>query len=93
MTKWVLLLAFVLLAGVLVSLAGQSGLSDDAGRVLALETAWDHAIESKDAKAIDMILADSMVAVESDGTLVNKSEYLAGIRASDFQPEIHRVRA
>ena len=42
MTKWVLLLAFGLLAGVLVSLAGQSGLSDDAGRVLALETAWNH---------------------------------------------------
>ena len=67
-------------------MAKQAGMSDDAGRVLALETAWNHAIEAKDAKAIEMILADSMVAVESDGSLSTKSEYLAGIKAPDFQP-------
>jgi ketosteroid isomerase-like protein len=86
MTKMGLFLAFVLFAGVLVSLAGQSGLSDDAGRVLALETAWNHAIESKDTKATDIIEAGSMVAVGSDGTLANKNEYLGGINASGFQP-------
>jgi ketosteroid isomerase-like protein len=53
---------------------------------LALETAWNHAIEAKDAKAIEMILADSMVAVESDASLSTKSQYLAGIKAPDFQP-------
>ncbi len=50
----------VLLVGVAVTSAGQGGMSDDAGRVLALETAWNHAIETKDTKAIDMILADAM---------------------------------
>jgi ketosteroid isomerase-like protein len=76
----------VLFFGLAVTVAQQGGLSDDAGRVLALETAWNHAIETKDAKAIDMLLADSMIAVESDGTFVTKSEYLAGIQAADFQP-------
>jgi len=75
-----------LLLGVVATVVGQGGLSDDAGRVLALETAWNHAIETKDAKAIDMILEDSMIAVESDGSLASKSEYLAGIKAADFQP-------
>jgi len=76
----------VLLLGVVVTTGQQGGLSDDAGRVLALETAWNHAIETKDTKAIDMLLADSMIAVESDGAFTTKSEYLAGIKAADFQP-------
>ena len=67
-------------------MAQQGTLSDDAGRVLALEIAWNHAIETKDTKAIDMLLEDTMVAVESDGTLATKSEYLAGIKSADFQP-------
>lgn len=75
----------VLLAGA-VTMAQQGTLSDDAGRVLALEIAWNHAIETKDTKAIDMLLEDTMVAVESDGTLATKSEYLAGIKSADFQP-------
>ncbi len=69
-----------------ISSAHQGGMSDDQGRVLALETAWNHAIETKDAKAIEMILADSMVALESDGSFSTKGEYLAGIKAPEFQP-------
>ena len=74
-----------LLLGVGLPCARQTGLSDDGGRVLALETAWNHD-EAKDTKAIDSLLADTLVAVESDGTYASKSEYLAGISAPDFQP-------
>jgi ketosteroid isomerase-like protein len=76
----------VLLLGVAITLAQQSGLSEEAGRVLALETAWNHAIEAKDTKAIDMLLADDMVALDSDGAFSNKTEYLAGIAGAAFQP-------
>ena len=82
----ILFVGVVLSLGMATSVAEQSGLSDDGGRVVALETAWNHAIETKDAKAIEMILADSMVAVESDGSISTKSEYLAGIKAADFLP-------
>lgn len=82
--------AGVLLLVVAITLMPQrgssAGSSGDEGQVLALETAWNHAIEVKDAKALDMLLADTMVALESDGTLSNKKEYLAGIKAPDFQP-------
>lgn len=76
----------VLLLVIAVALASQTGLSSDGGQVLALETAWNHAIEAKDVKALDMLLADKMVAMESDGTFSTKTEYLAGIKAADFQP-------
>jgi len=68
------------------AVAQQSGLSDDAGRVLALENAWNHAIEAKDAKALGMLMADTMVALGSDGNFLNKQEYLDGIKSPDFQP-------
>jgi ketosteroid isomerase-like protein len=71
---------------VAITLFPQRGLSSEEGQVLALETAWNHAIEVKDTKALDMLLADTMVALDSDGTFSNKKEYLAGIKAPDFQP-------
>jgi ketosteroid isomerase-like protein len=69
-----------------ITLVPQRGFSDESGQVLALETAWNHAIEVKDTKAMDMLLADSMIAVDSDGSFLNKREYLASIKAPDFQP-------
>jgi ketosteroid isomerase-like protein len=60
--------------------------SDEGGRVLALETAWGHAIELKDTKALDQMLGSSFVAVEIDGTMSNKAEFLAGIKDPGYQP-------
>ena len=69
------------------SWAAQSNISDDeAGRVLALEKAWNHALEQKDTKALDMLLANTMVSVDIDGSIQSKSEFLAGIKAPDYQP-------
>lgn len=77
--------AVALLLG-LAAFAQQSGLSHKAGRVLALENAWNHAIEAKDANALDMLMASTMVALGSDGSFLNKDQYLASIKAPDFQP-------
>jgi|SRR3974390_1884391 len=76
----------VLVLGWSVLAQQQSGLSDESGRVLALENAWNHAIESKDTKALDMLMASTMVALGSDGTFQTKEQYLASIKAPDFQP-------
>ena len=74
-----------LLLGFIV-MAQQNGLSDEAGRVLALENAWNHAIEAKDANALDMLMAPTMVALGSDGGFLNKDQYLAGIKDPEFKP-------
>ncbi len=71
---------------VLLLAAASHAQTADAAQVLALETAWNHAIEAKDTKAIDLILADTMVALGSDGSFLNKKDYLAGIKGPDFQP-------
>jgi hypothetical protein len=41
--------------------AQQSNDSDEGGRILALENAWNHALEQKGTRALDMLLANTMV--------------------------------
>ena len=77
----------LLLLTAAIALAHQSTATDDeAGRVLALEKAWNHALEQKDTKALDMLLANTMVSVDIDGSVQSKSEFLASIKAPDYQP-------
>src|SRR5262252_6003895 len=64
----------------------QNSASDEGGRVLGLEKAWNHAIEAKDTKALDQLLANTFVAVEIDGSVSSKSEFLASIKAPEYQP-------
>lgn len=66
--------------------AGQTSLSDEGGRILGLENAWNHALEAKDTKALDMILGKTFISVEIDGSVTNRSEFLAGIKSPDYQP-------
>ena len=68
-----------------ISVWGQSG-GDEAGHIQALELAWNHALEAKDANALDMLLANTMVSVDIDGSVVNKKEFLASIKSPDYQP-------
>ena len=60
--------------------------SDEEGRILALETAWNHAEESKDAAALDQLLAASLVYVDYDGSIMNKKEFLASIQQESLHP-------
>jgi ketosteroid isomerase-like protein len=76
----------VLLLGVAITLAQQSNISVEGGRVLALEKAWNHALEDKDAKALEMLLANTMVSVDIDGSISSKSEFLASIKSPEYQP-------
>jgi len=81
----ILLAAGLLVAAAAISVWGQNS-SDEAGRIQALELAWNHALESKDANALDMLLANSMVSVDIDGSMVNKKEFLASVKSPEYQP-------
>ena len=84
-----LLIAAAALSAVAVLSAvafAQSAASDEGGRVLGLEKLWNKAIEAKDTKALDQLLASTFVAVEIDGSVSSKSEFLAGIKAPEYQP-------
>ncbi len=65
---------------------GQNDSSDESGHILALETAWNHALENKDTSALEMLLSKNMVALDSDGVLMSRAAFLAGIKAPDYQP-------
>src|SRR5215471_9112144 len=84
--KWAILTVSLILSGVGLSAARQSSDSDEGGRILGLEKAWNHALEQKDVKALDMLLANTMVSVDIDGSVSSKTEFLASIKAPDYQP-------
>jgi ketosteroid isomerase-like protein len=78
-------LAILLLSGAAAA-AQQNSASDEGGRVLALENAWNHALEEKDTKALGMLLANTFLSVDIDGSVASRSEFLASIKAPDYQP-------
>ena len=56
-------------------------------KVLALENAWNRAEEQKDVKALDGLLASSLVYIDYDGTLMNKAQFLTSVRTTSLHPE------
>jgi ketosteroid isomerase-like protein len=82
----IFVLVGILLLGASSAEAQQSSMSDEGGRVLALENAWNHALEAKDVKALNMLLANTFVSVDIDGSVSSKSEFLASIKSPDYQP-------
>lgn len=71
-------------------LLGQSASAPagEEGHLLALETAWNHAERSKDARALDQLLAETLVYIDYDGTLLSKKEYLASTTKNDVDDEL-----
>jgi ketosteroid isomerase-like protein len=55
-------------------------------RILALESAWNHAEQQKDTKALDLLLADSLSYIDYDGTLMDKAQFLESARKSSLHP-------
>jgi ketosteroid isomerase-like protein len=86
MKSKLLIAATLLLVGAALAVRGQNTNKEDAGHIQALELAWNHALESKDSNALDMLLATTMISVDIDGSVMNKGEFLASIKAPDYQP-------
>ena len=88
MAKIIAIVGLLLLSTALTSAeqSGTSGVSEEGGRILGLENAWNHAIEAKDTNALAMVLADSFLSVEIDGSVSTRSEFLASIKAPEYQP-------
>jgi len=61
--------------------------NDDEGRILALETAWNHAEQSKDAAALDQLLSPQLVYIDYDGSISSKAEFLANIKSEALEPQ------
>jgi hypothetical protein len=68
-TKRIIVAAIVLLLSIVMAWARQAGRSDEGGHVLALDNSWNRALETKDTKALDLLLADTFVSVDIDGSM------------------------
>ena len=54
--------------------------------MLALDNSWNRALGTKDTEALDLLLTDTFISVDIDGSTQTKSEFLASIKAPDCQP-------
>jgi len=80
-------LRFLLVLIPILTLAQESRDSSDKSLVLALEGAWNQAELHHDATAAAAIMADTFISVDHHGKLVNKSQYLADLKDTSFNPE------
>jgi ketosteroid isomerase-like protein len=83
---------FVLVAEcLLLSMSFAQSHSDEGAHVLALDNSWNRALESIDTRALDLLLAQTFVSVDIDGSMQSKSEFLASIKSPDYHPPAQAV--
>jgi ketosteroid isomerase-like protein len=63
-----------------------SQLNAEQARILTLENAWNQAVQQKDSGALKMLLAQDLIYVDYDGTLMDKAEYLASVQSQSLHP-------
>jgi ketosteroid isomerase-like protein len=49
-------------------------------RILALENAWNQAIQEKDMQALDALLDNDLIFIDYEGRVMNKAEYMASVK-------------
>ena len=76
----------MLLLSAVIVFAQPGSSSDEGARVQALDNSWNSALETKDTKALDMLLADTFVSVDIDGSIESKGEFLTSIKDPKYQP-------
>jgi ketosteroid isomerase-like protein len=82
-----LAIAYAALAPALNSAQEPTKPTGEQLRIIALESAWDQAEQSKDSNALSALLADNLVYVDYDGTLYTKQTFLASVKSSDITSE------
>lgn len=84
-----ILLSLILLISVVPLAQAQTAAQPDAEqtKILALENAWNQAEEHKDVRALDVLLDSSLVYVDYDGSIMDKAQFIASIKAPALHPE------
>lgn len=60
--------------------------TSEESKLVALENVWNQAQLHHDSQALKSLVSDSFVFTDTDGTLMNKAEFLKDIEDSDFHP-------
>jgi len=59
----------------------------DQAKILALENVWNRAVVQKDVGALNQLLADGFVATGTDGSFMNKAQFINSIRDKNYHPQ------
>jgi len=65
----------------------KSAASNDEIQVKQLERAWNEAESRHDAKAVTNIVADTLVYIDFDGSVMNKDEYIRDVTKTAYQAD------
>jgi len=87
MRKWYLLAALAIACGFVAFAQEKAQLSEDEGKILALENLWNRAEQSKDITALSHIFAPTMVYVDYDGSLKTRDQFLNYIKNDAASPD------
>src|SRR5580700_3436642 len=61
--------------------------AQEESRLLGLELLWNQAVQAKDTRALEILIAPEMVDIEYDGTLLNRDLYLASVASQSVHAE------
>ena len=76
----------VLFAAITAFAAGPT--DSERSKLIALENAWNQAQLHHDAKALDALVADAFVYTDYDGTVMNKTEFMADIKDASYKASL-----
>lgn len=89
--RWILFFVTVLGPAVGLAIAQTSSSSDEGAHVLALDNSWNRALETNDTKALDLLLNDTFVSVDIDGSIQTKHQFLASLKGPGYQAPAQAV--
>jgi ketosteroid isomerase-like protein len=61
--------------------------AEDEAKLLALETAWNQAETKNDFKAIGLLLADELIYIDDDGSMMSRPQFLASVKDTKLTPD------
>jgi hypothetical protein len=61
---------------------------DETSKLLALENAWNLAQIHHDSKALARLVSDQFIYTETDGSVMDKAQFLADNEDPDYQPTV-----
>jgi ketosteroid isomerase-like protein len=63
-----------------------STVDEQSTKLMALENAWNQAQLRHDSRSLNTLVGDAFVYTDTDGTVMNKAEFLADIADTGYHP-------
>ena len=85
-----LCVAAVLIVGVVTAVSAaqdKQKVSDEEGKILALESVWNRAEQSKDVVALSHMFAPTMTYIDYDGTIRTREQFLEYVKKDSSSPD------